>query len=83
VVREVLAGIFEGTVPRPPLLYALNKMDLLQTPADWARAEEILGEAQPGVLISAKSGENLGELRKRISELLPQKSASFTASRYD
>jgi GTP-binding protein HflX len=83
VVREVLAGIFEGTVPRPPLLYALNKMDLLQTPADWARAEEILGEAQPGVLISAKSGENLGELRKRISELLPLKSASFTASRYD
>jgi len=83
VVREVLAGIFKGTEPRPPLLYALNKMDLLRTPADWARAEEILGEAQPGVLISAKTGENLGELRRRISELLPQKSASFAASRYD
>ncbi len=83
VVREVLAGIFEGTEPRPPLLYALNKMDLLRTPADWARAEEILEEAQPGVLISAKTGENLGELRRRISELLPQKSASFAASRYD
>jgi len=83
VVREVLAGIFKGTEPRPPLLYALNKMDLLRTPADWARAEEILEEAQPGVLISAKTGENLGELRRRISELLPQKSASFAASRYD
>ncbi len=83
VVREVLAGILEGTEPRPPLLYALNKMDLLRTPADWARAEEILGEAQPGVLISAKTGENLEELRRRISELLPQKSASFAASRYD
>ena len=83
VVGEVLAGIFKGTEPRPPLLYALNKMDLLRTPADWARAEEILEEAQPGVLISAKTGENLGELRRRISELLPQKSASFAASRYD
>jgi len=83
VVREVLAGIFKGTEPRPPLLYVLNKMDLLRTPADWARAEEILEEAQPGVLISAKTGENLGELRRRISELLPQKSASFAASRYD
>ena len=83
VVREVLAGIFQGPEPMPPLLYALNKMDLLKTPADWARAEEILGEAQPSVLISAKTGENLGELRQRISELLPQRHASFTASRYD
>ena len=83
VVREVLAGIFQGPEPRPPLLYALNKMDLLKTPADWARAEELLGEAQPSVLISAKTGENLRKLRQRISELLPQRHASFTASRYD
>lgn len=72
VVRQVLAEIFRFDEPKPSIIFALNKLDLLHTPADWARAENVLGQAQPGVLLSAKTGENLDALRHLISQALPK-----------
>lgn len=83
VVRHVVfTEIFGPEDPRPPVIYALNKLDLLKTPADWGRAEALLSEAQPGVLISAKTGENLPQLRDLISRLLPKKAPETSFARY-
>lgn len=72
VVKEVLfRNIFEPGEPRPPILYVLNKMDLLRSPQEWARAEMLSEEAKPSVLVSAKTGENLGELRRLLASFLP------------
>lgn len=83
VVRKVL---FENVLgpgePHPPVVYALNKLDLLRTSEDWARAEALLGEAQPGLLISAKTGENLPELSRTIAELLPERTPITFSARY-
>ncbi|MFN3346583.1 MAG: GTPase, partial [Candidatus Bipolaricaulaceae bacterium] len=81
VVRQVVfTQILKPEDPRPPVLYVLNKLDLLTTPGAWARAETLLVEAQPGILVSAKTGENLDALRKLIAELLPHKAPAL--SRY-
>ncbi len=71
VRRVVFTEVLRPEDPRPPVLYILNKLDLLTTPEAWARAEALLREAQPGVLVSAKTGENLDELRRLLGELLP------------
>lgn len=73
VVREVVfTEIFGAQEPKPPALYALNKMDLLSSSWAWSRAEILLHEAQPGVLLSAKAGENLSELRRWLAQLFPK-----------
>jgi GTP-binding protein HflX len=83
VVRKVVLQEVRGVSDSPPpVVYALNKLDLLGTPADWARAEALLREAQPGVLLSAKTGENLAELCRLLSKSLPKTSAKPTAARY-
>lgn len=73
VVRKVVfTEIFGPQEPKPPVLYALNKMDLLASSEAWSHAEMLLQEAHPGVLLSAKTGENLSKLRRKIAQLLPQ-----------
>ncbi len=79
VVRHVVfTQILKPEDPRPPVVYVLNKLDLLTTPEAWRRAETLLGEAQPGILLSAKTGENVDELRKLMAELLPHKAPALT-----
>lgn len=78
VRRVVFTEVLKPTDPRPPVLYVLNKLDLLTTPEAWSRAEALLREAQPGVLVSAKTGENLEELRRLLGELLPARTPAFT-----
>lgn len=80
VRRVVFTEVLRPEDPRPPVLYILNKLDLLTTPEAWARAEALLREAQPGVLVSAKTGENLDELRRLLGELLPAEAPA--SSRY-
>jgi GTP-binding protein HflX len=83
VVRHVVfEEVLKPTDPKPPVLYVLNKLDLLTTPEAWARAEILLGEAQPGILVSAKTGENLSELRLLIAEHLPRKPAEAALAQY-
>lgn len=83
VVREVLfSEIFRPEDPRPPVVYALNKLDLLETSVAWSRAEQLLAEAQPGMFISAKTGENLDEFRKLLAQNLRQKTSAATVSGY-
>ncbi len=67
VRRVVLTEILKPEDPKPPVLYVLNKLDLLRSPEEWARAEMLSVEAQPSVLVSAKTGENLAELRRLIA----------------
>lgn len=79
VVRQVVfTQILKPEDPRPPVLHVLNKLDLLTTPEAWAQAETVLAAAQPGILVSAKTGENLGELRKLMAELLPKRAPALT-----
>ncbi len=83
VVREVIfTEIFGPDGPKPPVLYVLNKLDLLASPETWARAERLLREAQPGMLVSAKTGENLSELRRKLVQLLPQGAPHPAAAQY-
>lgn len=80
VVRQVVNHeVLEAGGPRPPALYVLNKLDLLTTPEAWAQAEALLHEAQPGILVSAKTGENLSELHQLIAALLPRKAPALTS----
>lgn len=67
VRRVVLTEILKPEDPKPPVLYVLNKLDLLRSPEEWARAQMLSVEAQPSVLVSAKTGENLAELRRLIA----------------
>lgn len=79
VVRQVVfTQILKPEDPRPPVLHVLNKLDLLTTPEAWAQAETVLAAAQPGILVSAKTGENLDELRKLMAELLPKRAPALT-----
>ncbi|MGB9757331.1 MAG: GTPase HflX [Candidatus Bipolaricaulaceae bacterium] len=82
VRRVVFQEVLKPEDPRPPAIYVLNKMDLLVTPEDWARAESLLDQVQPGILVSAKTGENLRELRHLIAELLPRKPTETALAQY-
>ncbi len=83
VVRRVaFQEVLGPEDPRPPAIYVLNKMDLLATPEDWARAESLLDQVHPGILVSAKTGENLAKLRHLIAEHLPQRPTETALARY-
>lgn len=79
VVEEVVfAEVLRPGDPRPPALCVLNKMDLLRTPEDWARAEGLL-RVHPGIIISAKTGENLDLLKTKIAELVRERPGELQA----
>lgn len=82
VRRVVFQEVLRPEETRPPVIYVLNKMDLLATSEAWARAESLLSQAQPGILVSAKTGENLAELRHLIAEHLPRRPAEAAPARY-
>ena len=68
--REVDKILEELGVANRPRLRVLNKMDVL-TPEQRDALLPLAGNANRPVLVSAMSGEGLGELLKRIDDLLP------------
>jgi len=68
--REVDKILEELGVANRPRLRVLNKMDVL-TPEQRDALLPLAGNANRPVLVSAMSGEGLGELLKRMDDLLP------------
>ncbi len=73
VVRQVTAEVM-ADAPHPPVLHALNKLDLIRTQADETRLAALRFEAVPHVAISAKTGDNLSLLRDSLQALLAGRS---------
>jgi GTP-binding protein HflX len=69
-ITEVLNTIFKNG-DRPPMLNVLNKADRLQTPEDHQRLEEARQTIPHGVVISAREGIGIEDLKKRMAENLP------------
>ncbi len=68
-IHEVLADLF-GDSPWPPLLNALNKVDLLAGPEGEERLARAMNEIRNPIPISALEGLGLEQLLERISEEL-------------
>lgn len=77
VVREVIAGIAGSDRPAPPALHVLNKADLIVTPEQEAQLVVLRGEAEPHVVVSARTGENVDELRFSLQRLLEGRGISL------
>jgi len=72
-VRGVLAEIGAGKVPE---LVVINKIDA----ADPVALKALLLRERGAVLVSAKTGEGLAELRKAIEEALPERDRAVRVS---
>lgn len=70
VTREVLSEVLGPGKTLPPVLHVLNKLDLVTTPEGEAGLALLRREAVPHVAVSARTGENVGELRAAIHALL-------------
>ncbi len=70
VVREVIAQIAGPDRAPPPVLYVLNKVDLIVTPEEEAQLAVLCDAAVPHVVLSAKMGHNVPELVLALTALL-------------
>ncbi|MGC9530160.1 MAG: GTPase HflX [Candidatus Bipolaricaulaceae bacterium] len=70
-VRRVLAeDVFGDHRPLPPVLYVLNKLDLVDSPERRAGLARLQLEATPHVAVSARNGDHLEELLAAVGAML-------------
>jgi GTP-binding protein len=71
VIRDELEA-HDPTLLEKPLLVVFNKIDLPAAQSAWPDFRDTMATAgQPVVVVSAVTGEGIGELRGRLGELLP------------
>lgn len=70
VVRNVVAEVVGADRALPPILYVLNKTDLITTTEREAHLAVLQGVAVPHVVISAKTGHNASQLLAALQTLL-------------
>jgi len=70
-VRKVLVEeVFGKDQPLPPTLYALNKIDLVQSEEQKGLLSRLSLEVSPAVQLSALLGTNMQELKEKLSDML-------------
>ncbi len=68
-IKTVHRVLEEVGCEQRPMIHVFNKIDLLPDPLD---VQHYLSDYQPAVMISAKTGEGIEQLKKLLAEHLPQ-----------